>query len=182
MLRIPAELEKGNQDRLYPVAPEFAEFLLATPEDQRTGPVFNPLSRRPWQSSRLSNRQVSRIGSDIGKAACVKVADKNGKVKFASVHDLRRSFGERWAPRVMPQVLMQLMRHETIETTMKYYVGHNAESTARALYAAVGQLGQHLGQHGRNRDFASTTENAESRVLNGFRRVPRTGVEPVSPE
>ena len=31
MLRIPGELEKGNQDRLLPMAPEFAEFLLATP-------------------------------------------------------------------------------------------------------------------------------------------------------
>ena len=31
---------------------------------------------------------------------------------------LRRSFAERWASRVMPQVLMELMRHETIETTI----------------------------------------------------------------
>lgn len=37
MLRIPAVLEKGNRDRLLPIAPEFAEFLLTTPEDQRTG-------------------------------------------------------------------------------------------------------------------------------------------------
>ncbi len=37
----------------------------------------------------------------------------------------------------MPQVLMQLMRHESIETTLKFYVGRNAETTAAALYAAV---------------------------------------------
>ena len=43
MLRIPAECEKGNQDRVLPMAPEFAEFVLTTPEAERTGPVFNPL-------------------------------------------------------------------------------------------------------------------------------------------
>jgi integrase len=57
--------------------------------------------------------------------------------KHASAHDLRRSSGERWAARVMPQVLPELMRHESIETTMKYYVGLNAQSTAAVLWEAV---------------------------------------------
>jgi hypothetical protein len=42
MLRIPAALEKGNKDRLLPIAPEFVEFLPATPEVEQTGYVFNP--------------------------------------------------------------------------------------------------------------------------------------------
>ncbi len=46
MLRIPAALEKSNQDRLLPIAPEFAEFLLVTPEAQRVGPVFSPRAKR----------------------------------------------------------------------------------------------------------------------------------------
>ena len=37
MLRIPAAMEKGNRDRMLPMAPEFAEMLLATPEAERTG-------------------------------------------------------------------------------------------------------------------------------------------------
>ena len=37
----------------------------------------------------------------------------------------------------MPQILMQLMRHEDISTTMKYYVGREAEATADVLWAAV---------------------------------------------
>ena len=61
---------------------------------------------------------------------------KTGKVKFASAHDLRRSFGERWALRVMPQVLMELMRHEDIQTTLRYYVGRNAQATASVLWEA----------------------------------------------
>jgi len=36
----------------------------------------------------------------------------------------------------MPQVLKELMRHESIETTMRYYVGQNAERTAAAVYEA----------------------------------------------
>ena len=40
MLRIPAEHEKGNQDRLLPMAPEFAEMLLTIPQDERDGRVF----------------------------------------------------------------------------------------------------------------------------------------------
>ncbi len=69
--------------------------------------------------------------------------------KFASAHDLRRSFGQRWAARVMPQILMQLMRHEDMSTTMKYYVGKEAEATADVLYAAVKKLGTNSGTNRR---------------------------------
>ncbi len=50
-------------------------------------------------------------------------------ILVASALDLRRSVGFRW---------MQLMRHESIERTLWYYVDRNAETTAEALYQAVG--------------------------------------------
>jgi len=131
MLRIPAEHEKGFQDRLLPMAPEFAEMLLAVPQADRTGRVFKlPHTRKDT---------VSKVVSAIGARSRVKVNtdQRTGHVKFASAHDLRRSFGERWAARVMPQILMQLMRHESIETTMKFYVGRNAETAADALWNAM---------------------------------------------
>ena len=37
----------------------------------------------------------------------------------------------------MPPRLRELMRHEWIETTMKFYVGVNAEMTAEPLWKAV---------------------------------------------
>lgn len=40
MLQVPGELEKGNAVRLLPIAPEFALFLLETPEADRTGPLI----------------------------------------------------------------------------------------------------------------------------------------------
>ena len=112
---------------------------------------------------RLHERSVSRYVSAFGKAANVKVDERGGKVKFASCHDLRRSFGERWASRVMPQVLMELMRHESIETTLRFYVGHNATNTARTLYAAV--KGDTLGDSATSRRLPLECENAQTDVL-----------------
>jgi integrase len=139
MMRIRAELEKGNEDRLLPIAPEFAEFLLATPDDKRSGPVFNPMAQR-IKGPRLTAHRVGEIVSDIGKAAGIKVQTsvKTGKVKFASAHDLRRSFGDRWSKKVMPVVLQTLMRHEDISTTLRYYVDADAEQTAEVLWATLG--------------------------------------------
>lgn len=146
MLRIAADAEKGNEDRLLPMSPEFAEFLRSVPESQREGFVFSPAARHVGcLGKRLLPEHVSRTISRFGELANVKVAEnvkaKPGRepvkvVKYASAHDLRRSFGERWATRVMPQVLQELMRHESIETTLRFYVGRNAQRTAAVLWEA----------------------------------------------
>jgi len=137
MLRILAALEKGNQNRLLPLAPEFAELLLSVPIADRKGRVFQ-LADRAGKPREFTAEWVGRVVSEIGERAGVKVNTdpRSGKVKYASAHDLRRSFGERWAARLMPQQLMELMRHESIETTMRFYVGRNAQTTADLLWAA----------------------------------------------
>jgi integrase len=129
MLRIPAELEKGHKERLLPMAPEFARLLEAVPEAERIGPVFK-LDRMDGKPGRANTDRVSKIISKIGAKAKVRVDTK----KTASAHDLRRTFGERWAARLMPPQLMELMRHESIDTTLSYYVGRNAERTAAILW------------------------------------------------
>jgi integrase len=137
MFCIPAELEKAHKDRLLPIAPEFAELLLKTPPDQRTGYVFNPKPERDRQE-RLTIIQVMKLVSRIGKKAgvVVNVQAGTGKKKYASAHDFRRAFGDRWAVRVMPPVLMEMMRHESISTTMQFYVGRSAEATADLVWQA----------------------------------------------
>jgi integrase len=60
----------------------------------------------------------------------------SGKVKYALAHDLRRSFGERWAHLILPKELMEVMRHRPIETTLRYYTGRNAKKTASAMRTA----------------------------------------------
>lgn len=142
MMRIRAESEKGNKDRLLPIVPEFAQFLQSVPEDQRTGPVFNPLAVKRYRD-RMTPTAISKKVADIGELANVVVGDKGNidketgerKPRYASAHDLRRSFGERWSLKVMPQALMQLMRHESMETTLKYYVGRNADKVADAIWS-----------------------------------------------
>ena len=62
---------------------------------------------------------------------------QRGRVKYASAHDLRRRFGFRWSQRVMPPVLQQMMRHESIQTTMEFYVGKNSEAAAEAIGSAL---------------------------------------------
>jgi integrase len=144
MLRIPAELEKGNSDRLLPMAPEFAMFLLETPESARSGSVFKLPGIR-GQASELRSKWVGKVVSKIGAAAGVRVhVDPKDpeRVKYASAHDMRRAFGERWASRIMPAQLRELMRHESIETTLRYYVGTNAERTADACWDAFEKTGR----------------------------------------
>jgi len=138
MLRIPAELEKGHSDRLLPMAPEFAMFFAETTESDRTGAVFKLPGIR-GRSTELRSKWVGKILSKIGKAAGVRVhvdPKDPARVKYASAHDLRRAFEERWAARIMPAQLKELMRHESIETTLRYYVGTNAERTADACWDA----------------------------------------------
>jgi hypothetical protein len=84
---------------------------------------------------------TSKVICDIGERAnvVVHVDARTKKVKYASAHDFRRAFGDRWALRVMPPVFMQLMRHESIETTMRFYVGRSVEATTEVLWVAYGK-------------------------------------------
>lgn len=145
--RIAAKAQKARRDERLPMTEDFYNLITeATPEAERIGLVFKLnglLTRCP-----LTPKRVCKTVSRIGKAAGVVVAtgerrrkDKTtGKLvpvavkKFASCHDLRRSFGTRWAKRVMPAVLQRLMRHAQIGTTMKYYVTMDADSVADELW------------------------------------------------
>lgn len=202
MLRIPCEAEKGGKDRLLPMAPEFAEFLLATPDAERKGRVFRPIGTR-CGDVRLQSDWVSRVVCRIGRRARVivdqrdkrlvidarrqkgksKPEKRNGKIaegssagadnsikhKYASAHDLRRAFGLRWSARVMPAVLQQLMRHESIETTMRYYVGRDADAVADTLWEAVDAAtnqpkGNKSGNKCADSQLTSATEKSQTLV------------------
>ena len=161
MFLVPAEAEKAHEDRVLPMSPEFAEFLREVPVGERTGYVFNPLPRRLRYGKRPTSHHVGTVISRFGESAGVVVDERLGAdgetiVKHATAHDLRRSFGERWAHRVMPPVLQQLMRHESIQTTMRYYVGRNAQATSAVLWEAHRlALGATLGATGQSGEIES---------------------------
>lgn len=147
-LLIDAEDQKNRQTTTYPTTPDFADFLLRTPPQRRTGHVFAPVGARGVVSRRLDT--VSDWIVAIGQKAKVKVDERKSRKRnrtsdepemvpaFASAHDLRRAFGVRWANRVQPATLRELMRHSSVETTLKFYVGINARETSRSLRQQFG--------------------------------------------
>ena len=156
MLRIPADQQKSGNDQLWAIAPEWGTMLLAVPAEERYGRVFRLLGAPnahggrgggPVSDPDYVSHIVCRIGEKAGIVVnrTTKRDRKTGEpvevAKFASCHDLRRSFGVRWSTRVMPFQLMELMRHSSIETTKRFYIGRNAQSTAAALWAAHDQAG-----------------------------------------
>jgi hypothetical protein len=85
--RIYAEAEKGHQDWLLPMTPDFAAWLLATPQSERSGFVFHLIDNRQFQR-RL--KRVSRIVSEIGERAGVLV--NKGKARLPVVSPKWRVF------------------------------------------------------------------------------------------
>lgn len=132
MLRIPAAAEKAGRDRLLPITPDFAALLATVPTESRTGPVFRLPKARARGEARPTDTWVSHKVTEIGQTAGIVVDETSGK--FASAHDLRRSFGDRWSRKVQPKILMELMRHEDISTTLRYYVRSDSEATAATLW------------------------------------------------
>lgn len=127
VFRVLADGEKGHQDRLLPMAPEFAAMLSRVPESDRSGRVFE----MPFQA-----RWVSRNISAIGRHAGVVVEG----TRTATAHDLRRAFGTRWAQKLVPAQLQVLMRHRSIQTTMDYYVNVPVDDLTEVLWRGMGDI------------------------------------------
>jgi integrase len=125
--------QKNRRDQVVAIAPDFAEFLrTTTPVD---GWYFNP---RGAKGRYRTPGSVSHLISDMGAKAKIVVepGDTPEDARYATAHDLRRTFARRWASRVMPPILQHLMRHASYETTKKFYVGNDADSAAAAIHEA----------------------------------------------
>jgi integrase len=99
-IRIPAAYNKSDEDQIIPLHADLAKDLKEVKD--RTGFLF-PFRNAP--------REVSRKFTKLARSAGLKI----------TLHDLRRSFGSRYAAVVPAQVLQRLMRHSSIETTLRYY-------------------------------------------------------------
>lgn len=161
LLRIPAEYQKADRDTLTPIMPDFAAFLLRTPQAERHGPVFRPMM--PGGIARYD--QAGKMVSLIGELAGVKVYThpKTGKVKYGSCHDLRRSYGTRWSRVVSASELQSLMRHADYHTTEAYYVDERAVDQARSVWRKAGaDLGTVLGTVGDSGDGSAVSASDSS--------------------
>lgn len=139
--RIKVKGQKAARDQLCPMAPEFAAFLERTPEHERRGRVLG-ITCTP--------NHAGRIISAIGRVSRI-VVSSDGKT--ATAHDLRRSFGCRWAIRVQPAILKELMRHRDVKTTMEYYVDLDLATIGAELWKHVPGFARDLAH---DLDFGST--------------------------
>ena len=166
--------QKNRRREECPLAPEAVDFL--RPMEQPTGYVFTPL-RKDGKPLARDRRTIGRRICAIGRKAGVVVNPESGKC--ASAHDLRRSFGTRWAKRVMPMQLKALMRHANIATTMEYYAEEQAAVAAKDLRD---RFGSSLGST--RPDACSPQQKEKARKSldsQAFRGVVRAGVEPATP-
>jgi integrase len=99
-IRIPAAYNKSDTDQWIPLHPDLSSLLKARRRD--TGRLFALGTSPP---------NVSHKFTRIAKAAGLRI----------TLHDLRRSFGSRYASAVPAPVLKRLMRHADIKTTLTFY-------------------------------------------------------------
>ena len=117
VLRFQPKGHKARRAETVPIAPDFADMLLAVPEDQREGKVFQPQHRdQPVHPKRVAEQ--FRL-----------ITEKAG-VPHVHLHDYRRAFGTRMVMEDQVTVfeLMKLMRHRDIKTTLKYYLHLDAQA------------------------------------------------------
>jgi integrase len=112
---------KGNDARLIPMMPDCFDFLNKTPIQDRVGRVF----KIPYP------KQASDDIREIGEASGI-VVSKTGK--FASAHDLKRTFLTYWSKYLMPAELMLIGMHKDIKTTIAYYVNQKADDVSRKAW------------------------------------------------
>ena len=126
------DAQKNRRDEEIAMLSSCIDFLSKTPESQRVGWIF----RLEGATGRLTETSVSKMLTKVGKASGVLVAPpslRTGKPKYASAHDLRRTFGQEWSLKVVPAILKHLMRHRSHLTTDRFYLGAGAQEVAAHL-------------------------------------------------
>lgn len=143
VLSFPAQLQKNKRFQEIPLCPWMEQLLEETPPELRTGWVFNPQSikrREGWRRRlrRLSTQHVGKAISRIGKQAGIIVDEGNARtgapLKYASAHDLRRTFAIRLRNAELPtELIRKLMRHADLKTTERYYLTDDIQHDAGRL-------------------------------------------------
>jgi integrase len=128
------QAQKNNCTNEIPMTAEFEELVQRTPAKQRHGFVFQANGKK----GRLTAPTVGRFIAEAGRLAGIKVGryERTGKTKFATAHDLRRSFADFYKHRLTMDDLKTLMRHSAITTTQRYYLGVHADELGRKLRGA----------------------------------------------
>lgn len=143
VLLFPGSQQKNGKTQEVPMTPWFAEQLSEVLPTERTGHVFNPESLqarigRTYHGERLTADRVGKIVTQLGRTAGIVVDDgdpaKGKPAKYASLHDLRRTFAQRLKDSGLPMGLIQrLMRHSDAKTTERYYLTEKTQLEAERI-------------------------------------------------
>lgn len=119
LILIPAN-KAGDDDATAFITPELDAFLRRM--------FGRKIPRGPLISESVSE-SMGEVSRQFVAIATVAGAEGNSKDGFATLHDLRRNYGSRWAAKVPAQVLRGMMRHSTLQTTLDFY----AETESQTL-------------------------------------------------
>lgn len=111
--------QKSGRREIVPLTPPAIAWLRSI--EQESGWVCR--TRGAKGEHRTSNR-LGRVIAAAGKAAGIVVKQnggRGGKPKYASLHDLRRTFATTWHQRLTVAELQRLTRHGDPQTLMRYY-------------------------------------------------------------
>ncbi len=134
MIRIPAGVDKSGRGQLIPMPPDLVKLLKRIPPNRRRGRILPVINQKG--TLYRDHNVVGKIIAEIGKKAKIVVKRDGETIKYASAHDLRRSFAERWAMVLPFAMVKKLLRHSDERTTLKYYARHSAELIAREMWRA----------------------------------------------
>lgn len=167
VLWFPAHLQKNKRKQEIPLCPWLERLLEETPRENRHGWIFNPMTLqyrvgRPPRSERLQADRVGKIITKIGKRAGIIVDEGNPRTgagpKYASCHDLRRTFATKlYESDLPPELIRKLMRHADIRTTERFYLVTNTQKDAgriRDILAGTSVAGQQVTECDLERDPA----------------------------
>jgi integrase len=111
--------DKAGRDRIVPMTVEFRDLVTQVSPDERSGYVFLPQCEDRSELRQL----VLKVG----------LAVKPSLGRRATPHDYRRTFASKWAMKVQPFILQKMLRHDSLTTTMLFYVNVQAEEASKAI-------------------------------------------------
>lgn len=138
MLVFCPEQKSGQSERI-PLTPMAADYLRSI--EQPEGFVCRLHGRH---GPHATSGRLGRVIANAGRAAGILVKHNGGKMgapKYASAHDLRRTFAQFLLDHVNIRDAQTMMRHASFETLMRYYSDSSEDALAqklRSLFASSG--------------------------------------------
>lgn len=126
-----SDLQKSGIEQDVPLTPPAVEWLKSIREE--SGWVCRTIGFRGMHET---PDRLCRVLSKAGELANIVVkatGGKRGKPKYASAHDLRRTFATHWHQKLTVSELQQLTRHADSQTLLNYYADSQRDVLAEKL-------------------------------------------------